>query len=84
MCPAAPPAVILISIHAAREGGDENKRSGVYKVGISIHAAREGGDQRKSSSYQRNYISIHAAREGGDANFRLVRIAYMDFNPRRP
>ena len=51
---------------------------------ISIHAAREGGDPQFSAVFCAFRISIHAAREGGDANFRFVRIAHMDFNPRRP
>ena len=35
----------IISIHAAREGGDEFAKLGLeYRV-ISIHAAREGGDR---------------------------------------
>ena len=33
-----------ISIHAAREGGDESAENFVRKLIISIHAAREGGD----------------------------------------
>ena len=34
-----------ISIHAAREGGDEEAKAAVLEVAISIHAAREGGDR---------------------------------------
>ena len=35
----------IISIHAAREGGDETLANRVIgDIGISIHAAREGGD----------------------------------------
>ena len=34
----------LISIHAAREGGDPRPRQPQGKRSISIHAAREGGD----------------------------------------
>ena len=34
-----------ISIHAAREGGDDGEEHEVTVDGISIHAAREGGDQ---------------------------------------
>ena len=34
----------VISIHAAREGGDGNCRRCACKPVISIHAAREGGD----------------------------------------
>ena len=36
--------VILISIHAAREGGDKANQHRINKIEISIHAAREGGD----------------------------------------
>ena len=42
-------SILIISIHAAREGGDyvsKIKSSGANI--ISIHAAREGGDQRVS------------------------------------
>ena len=35
----------LISIHAAREGGDDLGRMLEETAEISIHAAREGGDQ---------------------------------------
>ena len=38
-----------ISIHAAREGGDEEKERESWHSHISIHAAREGGDLVKSS-----------------------------------
>ena len=34
----------LISIHAAREGGDNSSLRGKVADLISIHAAREGGD----------------------------------------
>ena len=36
--------VIMISIHAAREGGDPEVRIADHIGKISIHAAREGGD----------------------------------------
>ena len=36
--------VMPISIHAAREGGDDATMSYDTAPGISIHAAREGGD----------------------------------------
>ena len=60
--------VLLISIHAAREGGDCFGIKHYNLCFISIHAAREGGDVRTvvSPSNSRG-ISIHAAREGGDA-----------------
>ena len=34
----------IISIHAAREGGDRMPENGLAAMQISIHAAREGGD----------------------------------------
>ena len=36
----------IISIHAAREGGDGSHKRSVAVRMISIHAAREGGDSR--------------------------------------
>ena len=57
----------IISIHAAREGGDGCSNNCFYMGFISIHAAREGGDQCVLvSNMFLNNISIHAAREGGD------------------
>ena len=58
---------MVISIHAAREGGDL-ARSILQKAGldISIHAAREGGDGIGGGLLFLDFISIHAAREGGD------------------
>ena len=35
---------MMISIHAAREGGDTIPKGSTLKRAISIHAAREGGD----------------------------------------
>ena len=43
------PAPSLISIHAAREGGDPALQYAAVALAISIHAAREGGDLRKLS-----------------------------------
>ena len=57
----------MISIHAAREGGDAGLEDKMRVYIISIHAAREGGDAPPSlpnTGFQP--ISIHAAREGGD------------------
>ena len=57
----------MISIHAAREGGDY--RLVVHSSltpSISIHAAREGGDHKDYNKGIKKRISIHAAREGGD------------------
>ena len=55
-----------ISIHAAREGGDEALKRGMKSMSISIHAAREGGDCPLCDIFPGCIISIHAAREGGD------------------
>ena len=55
-----------ISIHAAREGGDQFRFAVRQISQISIHAAREGGDTRESHVLLDGEISIHAAREGGD------------------
>ena len=58
---------MIISIHAAREGGDLNTRHCNFRYAvISIHAAREGGDRKCLFRNADSGISIHAAREGGD------------------
>ena len=36
--------IVNISIHAAREGGDQLGKNLMLGFAISIHAAREGGD----------------------------------------
>ena len=67
----------IISIHAAREGGDSADFDNKYRLIISIHAAREGGDfSCLFVCTVRNRISIHAAREGGD---KIKAQAYMPF-----
>ena len=49
---------VVISIHAAREGGDAVSGVRVHINGISIHAAREGGD----------YCKVRLFRELSDFN----------------
>ena len=47
-------SVVIISIHAAREGGDrawEAEHNTFYN--ISIHAAREGGDAERACRRQK-------------------------------
>ena len=56
----------VISIHAAREGGDSSRVRSTVSYIISIHAAREGGDSAEGLNLNTSRISIHAAREGGD------------------
>ena len=75
---------IGISIHAAREGGDNHDRLHAGGGKISIHAAREGGDLCAGNCRGNAAISIHAAREGGDGSGSARAAARSDFNPRRP
>ena len=76
---------IIISIHAAREGGDAPRSLGRCGYGISIHAAREGGDVDMAAGDTEVWeISIHAAREGGDGVAVKAEGFCDDFNPRRP
>mgnify|MGYP003090889037 CR=1 FL=1 len=59
--------LLVISIHAPREGGDQTAYCPFFRAGISIHAPREGGDVRPRVIILENVeISIHAPREGGD------------------
>ena len=83
-CPPEHCIPTVISIHAAREGGDTDGFSLLYAPVISIHAAREGGDLLDAFDGNVRLISIHAAREGGDR--RAARNAHrrVYFNPRRP
>ena len=74
----------IISIHAAREGGDLAILPLKCRKIISIHAAREGGDACCSKSGGFVSISIHAAREGGDFAVKALVFVFVDFNPRRP
>ena len=65
---------LIISIHAAREGGDCIRRNRIHGDRISIHAAREGGDEDKMKASWIRGISIHAAREGGDSVKRVQQL----------
>ena len=77
-------AMMAISIHAAREGGDPVMIALYNDVFISIHAAREGGDRRGLNGRIIKNISIHAAREGGDVFGGFENSDRRYFNPRRP
>ena len=72
-----------VSIHAAREGGDDGALYCGTAIEISIHAAREGGDLAAFRLDLAVHISIHAACEGGDLGTVLVSPAVPYFNPRR-
>ena len=73
-----------ISIHAPREGSDDNfckVLSGQY---ISIHAPREGSDMCPIYIYCMVLISIHAPREGSDDEEDRCVFGAGYFNPRSP
>ena len=56
-----------ISIHAAQEGCDAERRNKRNDRQISIHAAQEGCDDAvMRRSKEETQISIHAAQEGCD------------------
>ncbi len=84
MYPSCPSLFVLISIHAAREGGDGSHKCRVAVCVISIHAAREGGDPRARTVVATSSISIHAAREGGDlANIGNSHALYISIHAAR-
>ena len=57
----------VISIHAPREGSDDDRLKLRDFLGISIHAPREGSDEIHFAwDYMKESISIHAPREGSD------------------
>ena len=59
--------IMVISIHALREEGDDDFRPDRGGRAISIHALREEGDLCKTvSRAAQQWISIHALREEGD------------------
>ena len=76
--------MLMISIHAAREGGDYKPFNVETLFVISIHAAREGGDYNRFNIVVIGKISIHAAREGGDLFPIKCLTLLCHFNPRRP
>ena len=74
-----------ISIHAAREGGDESHEYSpnsriVFQSTPPVKAATVRSFAR-GTVYR---ISIHAAREGGDFLLRICFYICPNFNPRRP
>ena len=56
----------LISIHAPREGSDDDGGVPFVVSEISIHAPREGSDLVCFGCQPLDIISIHAPREGSD------------------
>ena len=74
----------MISIHAAREGGDLIRVPFRDFGDISIHAAREGGDSGAVVEILFEPISIHAAREGGDASLKVLLFNFKLFQSTPP
>ena len=61
---------LIISIHALRGEGDNNKGARAQTSGISIHALRGEGDFKPDKVYDFIYISIHALRGEGDDSYK--------------
>ncbi len=76
--------MMIISIHALREEGDEDAEGRCYDWYISIHALREEGDGQQFEQWQQLDISIHALREEGDTGTADKPAPYEDFYPRPP
>ena len=75
-----------ISIHAPREGGDDDPRGGgAGRCGISIHAPREGGDRGRGLEFVGlvPFQSTPPAR-GATARRERAKMVIKNFNPRPP
>ncbi len=74
-----------ISIHAAREGGDNVDYSGKTKDAL-FHSTPpvKAATNLQTDDVLSAEISIHAAREGGDESFIKIINNCNNFNPRRP
>ena len=74
-----------ISIHAPREGGDENPLPNSRRTRHFNPRPPRGGRLAKHLSRGRGcVISIHAPREGGDPHVSGDRATFRHFNPRPP
>ena len=74
-----------ISIHAAREGGDEEnpfEEEVAYAFQSTPPVKAATGDIIAGAALE--IISIHAAREGGDQYIQHMPARPRHFNPRRP
>ena len=75
----------LISIHAAREGGDDEILNHSNTILISIHAAREGGDYALIAVIVHDIIFQSTPPVKAATFTRCVRRQRANyFNPRRP
>ena len=75
----------MISIHAAREGGDMDTSFGFLQNSLFQSTPPvKAATALYASSFLRSCISIHAAREGGDFKPEDTENVVPYFNPRRP
>ena len=75
----------LISIHAAREGGDPRPRQPQGKRSISIHAAREGGDDDGyAKDIAQGVFQSTPPVKAATHNAHHFYPRQTNFNPRRP
>ena len=76
----------VVSIHAAREGGDANAAS-LAASAVCFNPRRPRGRRQSTPSAKLTAgksVSIHAAREGGDKDKAVEFATVGRFNPRRP
>ena len=77
--------LVLISIHAPREGSDQTTDNKDKATEISIHPPREGSDALHNDyTYKPTQISIHAPREGSDSMQQLLDIYSYVFQSTLP
>ena len=74
----------VISIHAAREGGDEYVSDAYKRQGFQSTPPVKAATSVTIPKDERGNISIHAAREGGDLSPLFIFGSSFYFNPRRP
>ena len=77
-------AVADVSIHAPREGCDEDMDDAIQLELVSIHAPREGCDFLCLGLLEAVVVSIHAPREGCDSSEMLRSTPMWSFNSRTP
>src|ERR1039458_995674 len=76
---------VVVSIHAAREGGDGTRRTlGPRRTRFNPRRPRGRRPEHVRDLRHGRGVSIHAAREGGDAATRTTTSFWSCFNPRRP
>ena len=75
----------MISIHAAREGGDQQRQRKYHKdKKFQSTPPVKAATVNITETMCADDISIHAAREGGDSINSSPQVHQGYFNPRRP